>query len=80
MPSVPPPRARQRWQARRRRDGARPGKQTTGIVDWTHPRSIGGGGPAGGVSGERRRRARENSDGGEGRGWAQPRAARGASM
>jgi hypothetical protein len=28
-----------------------------GIVDWTHPRSIGGGGPAGEVTGERRRRS-----------------------
>jgi hypothetical protein len=35
----------------------RPGKQVTGIVDWTHPRSIGGGGPAGEVTGERRRRS-----------------------
>jgi hypothetical protein len=56
MPSVPPPQARRRWQARRRRGRARPGKQATGIVDWTHPRSIGGGGPAGEVTGERRRR------------------------
>jgi hypothetical protein len=29
----------------------------TGIDDWTHPRSIGGGGPAGEVTGERRRRS-----------------------
>jgi hypothetical protein len=28
-----------------------------GIVDWTHPRSIGGDGPAGEVTGERRRRS-----------------------
>jgi hypothetical protein len=35
----------------------RPGKQAAGIVDWTHPRSIGGGGPAGEVAGERRRRS-----------------------
>jgi hypothetical protein len=35
----------------------RPDKQATGIVDWTHPRSIGGGGPAGEVTGERRRRS-----------------------
>jgi hypothetical protein len=32
------------------------------------------------ASAEQRRRARGNSDDGEGRGWAQPRAARGASM
>jgi hypothetical protein len=57
MPLVPPPQARRRWQARRRRGGARPGKQATGIVDWTHPRSIGGGGPVGEVTGERRRRS-----------------------
>jgi hypothetical protein len=57
MPSVPPPQARRRWQACRRRGGAQPGKQATGIVDWTHPQSIGGGGPAGEVTGERRRRS-----------------------
>jgi hypothetical protein len=41
---------------------------------------IGGGGLAGEVTGERRRRARGNSDCCEGKGWAQPHAARGASM
>jgi hypothetical protein len=48
---------RQRWQAHQRRGGARPGKQVMGIVDWTHPRSIGGGGPVGEVTDERRRRS-----------------------
>jgi hypothetical protein len=32
-----------------------------GIVDWTHPRSIGGGGPAGEVAGEWRRRRRRGA-------------------
>jgi hypothetical protein len=66
IPSVHPPQARRRWQARRRRGGARLGKprlgkQATGIVDLTHPRSIGGGGPVGEVTGEPRRRSSDGA-------------------
>jgi hypothetical protein len=57
MPSVPPW-SRRRWRARRRRGGARAGKQATGNCDWAHPRLIGGEGSAGEVVGERRRRRR----------------------
>jgi hypothetical protein len=60
-PRFLPPQARRRWQARRRRGGARPGKQATGIIDWTHLRLIGGGGPAGEVAGEWRRRRRRGA-------------------
>jgi hypothetical protein len=57
MPSVSPPSGptaeasspAARWRAAR--------QQATGIVDWTHPQSIGGRGPAGEVTGERRRRS-----------------------
>jgi hypothetical protein len=33
------------------------GKQASGICNWAHPLSIGGGGLTGGVAGERRRQA-----------------------
>jgi hypothetical protein len=59
MPSIPhPPWSRRRWRARRRRGGARAGKQATGNCDWAHPRLIGGEGSAGEVAGERRQRRR----------------------
>jgi hypothetical protein len=80
VPSVHPPRARRREPAHRRRGEARPRKHATGIVDWSHLCPIGGGRSTGEGSGEQRRRARGKLDGGEGKAWAQPRAARGASM
>jgi hypothetical protein len=45
-----------RWSANR--------QQATGIVDWTHLQSIGGGGPAGEVPGERRRRSSDDAPAG----------------
>jgi hypothetical protein len=58
VPLASPPWTRRRRRARRRRGGARGGKQAAGKWIWAHPRSIGGGGSAGEVTGERRRRRR----------------------
>jgi hypothetical protein len=57
-PRFPPHRTRRRWRARRRRGETWGGKQAAGKCDWSYPRSFGGGGSAGEVAGERRRRSR----------------------
>jgi hypothetical protein len=48
------------------------------VIDWW--RCFGRRSPRRAASAEQRRRARGNSDGGEGKDWAQPRVAREASM
>jgi hypothetical protein len=58
VPSVSHTVPRWRWRARRRRGEAWGGKQAGRECDWPYPRSIGGEGSAGEVTGERRRRSR----------------------
>jgi hypothetical protein len=64
MPLAPPPWTRRRWRARRRRGGARTGKQAMGNWNWAHQWLIDGGGSAGKVAGERRRQRRGDAPAG----------------
>jgi hypothetical protein len=56
VPSVSHTVPRRRWRAHRRRGEAWGGKQAGRECDWPYPRSIGGEGSAGEVTGERQRR------------------------
>jgi hypothetical protein len=85
MPSVLPPSGPTveassptvRWSAARQTSGG-DRRLDSPAIDWW--RWTGRGGRRRAAAAEQRWRARGNLDGGEGRGWAQPRAAQGASM